>query len=92
MTLRKLGDYSSTANAIASGEVFTKDRRLSADVWLWSRIHGLRPLVPTPRCRYSPRRTMVDIFSDDADADTDFMVGFRASFSAARPPRAGARR
>lgn len=31
-----------------------------------------------PRCRgFSPSAYQFDIFSDDSDADTDFMVGFR---------------
>ena len=47
---------------------------------IWSRnLTGSKaPLVPTPRCRgYPPSAYQFDIFSDDADADTDFMVGFR---------------
>ena len=76
---QNLGDYSTTANAIASGGVFTKSGGLSADVWLWSRnLTGSKAVGADATLQgYSPSGYQFDIFSDDADADTDFMIGFR---------------
>jgi len=76
---QNLGDYSTTANAIASGGVFTKTGGLSADVWLWSRnLTGSKAVGADATLQgYSPSGYQFDIFTDDADADTDFMIGFR---------------
>jgi hypothetical protein len=76
---QSLGDYSTTANAIASGGVFTKTGGLSADVWLWSRnLTGSKAVGADATLQgYSPSGYQFDIFTDDADADTDFMIGFR---------------
>lgn len=76
---QSLGDYNSTANAIASGGVFTKSGGLSADVWLWSRnLTGAKAVGADATLQgYSPSAYQFDIFSDDADAGSDFMIGFR---------------
>jgi hypothetical protein len=50
----------------------------SGDVWLWTRtLTGAKAIGAGPLNGYSPSAYMFDIYTDDADAGSDFMVGFR---------------
>lgn len=60
------------------GSIISRTSGASGDVWYQQRqMTGSKSIGPSEDHGYSPSSWMFDVFTDDADAGSDFMVGFR---------------
>jgi hypothetical protein len=63
---------------LRDNDVLVQNDGASGDVWLWTRtLTGTKAVGAGPLNGYSPSSYMFDIYSDNADAGSDFLLGFR---------------
>ena len=73
-----LRQYAAFIAELRDNDVLHQDEGASGDVWLWTRtLTGVKAIGAGPLLGYSPSSYMFDIYSDNADAGADFLVGFR---------------